>query len=229
MQSALQMPDLHAPSRPRRSRVDPDHHDQPAQHADQAVPSTCSTTPATTGDANSEITALSNTRFLVDERDGRPSSRSPAKTLYEADINGATDVSNLEINGLSPEAFVGADATNAALTALTTAGVHVAQRQPYLQVGTLVSQLDPTGAFFGHDKVEGVATTDAGQTLYLSNDDDFGIDYIGNCGDAAPCPEADGTWAVHQKVIPATGQEDSGEILEVDTTKLPGRAQDRRR
>ena len=176
--------------------------------------------PATTGDANSEITALSNTRFLVDERDGNFEPFA-GKTLYEVDINGATDVSNLEINGLSPEAFVGADDTNTALTALTAAGVHVAQKQPYLQVGTLLSQLDPTGAFFGHDKVEGVATTDAGQTLYLSNDDDFGIDYIGNCGDAAPCPEADGTWAVHQKVIPATGQEDSGEILEVDTTKLP--------
>jgi hypothetical protein len=26
---------------------------------------------------------------------------------------------------------------------------------------------------------------------------------------------------VHQKVTPATGQEDGGEILEVDTTKLP--------
>jgi hypothetical protein len=176
--------------------------------------------PATTGDANSEITALSNTRFLVDERDGNfePFAN---KTLYEVDINGATDVSNLEINGLSPEAFVGADDTDTALTALTAAGVHVAQKQPYLQVGTLLSQLDPTGALFGHDKVEGVATTDAGQTLYLSNDDDFGIDYIGSCGDAAPCPEADGSWAVHQKVIPATGQEDSGEILEVDTTKLP--------
>jgi hypothetical protein len=176
--------------------------------------------PATTGDANSEITALSDTRFLVDERDGNFEPFA-GKTLYEVDINGATDVSNLEINGLSPETFLGADDTDTALTALTAAGVNVAQKQPYLQVGTLLSQLDPTGAFFGHDKVEGVATTDAGQTLYLSNDDDFGIDYIGNCGDAAPCPETDGSWAVHQKVIPATGQEDSGEILEVDTTKLP--------
>ena len=75
--------------------------------------------------------------------------------------------------------------------------------------------------FFGHDKVEGVATTDAGKTLYLSNDDDFGIDYIGDNGDANPIPDPDGTWGVHQKVLPATGQEDNGEILKVDTTKLP--------
>jgi hypothetical protein len=176
--------------------------------------------PATTGDANSEITALSNTKFLVDERDGNfePFAQ---KTLYEVDINGATDVSNLTIDGKSPEAFVGTDGTNAALAALSTAGVHVAQKQPYLQVGTLLSQLDPNGALFGHDKVEGVATADGGKTLYLSNDDDFGIDYIGDNGDASPLPDADGTWGVHQKMLPATGKEDNGEILKVDTTKLP--------
>ena len=168
--------------------------------------------PATTGDANSEITALSNTKFLVDERDGNfePFAQ---KTLYEVDINGATDVSGLTIGGKSPEAFVGTDGTNAALAALTGAGVHVAQKQPYLNVGTLVSQLDPSGAFFAHDKVEGVATTDAGKTLYLSNDDDFGIDTI--------VVDPDGKWTVHQKVLPPTGQIDNGEILKVDTTKLP--------
>ena len=89
----------------------------------------------------------------------------------------------------------------------------MAQKQPYLQVGTLVTQLDPSGKLFGHDKVEGVATTDGGKTLYLSNDDDFGIDTI--------AVDPDGTWTVHQKVLPATGQPDNGEILKVDTTKLP--------
>ncbi|MBV2356954.1 esterase-like activity of phytase family protein [Streptomyces sp. J2-1] len=168
--------------------------------------------PATTGAANSEITALSATKFLVDERDGgyEPFAQ---KNLYEVDINGATDVSDLKIDGKTPEGFLGAANTNAALTALTGAGVHVAQKQPYLNVGTLVSQLDPTGAFFGHDKVEGVATTDAGKTLYLSNDDDFGIDNI--------AVDPDGKWTVHQKVLPSTGKGDNGEILRVDTTKLP--------
>jgi hypothetical protein len=168
--------------------------------------------PATTGNANSEITALSNTKFLIDERDGNfePFAQ---KTLYEVDINGATDVGGLTIGGESPEAFVGTDGTNAALAALTSAGVHVAQKQPYLNVGTLVSQLDPSGAFFSHDKVEGVAAANAGKTLYLSNDDDFGIDTI--------AVDPDGKWTVHQKVLPPTGQSDNGEILKVDTTKLP--------
>jgi hypothetical protein len=107
--------------------------------------------PAVTGDAVSEITALSNTRFLIDERDGNfePFAN---KTLYEVDTNGATDITGLTINGLSPEGFVGADDTKTALAALTAAGVRVAQKQPYLQVGSLVSQLDPTGGFFGHDR-----------------------------------------------------------------------------
>lgn len=168
--------------------------------------------PASTGDANSEITALSGTRFLVDERDGafEPFAH---KTLYEVDIDGATDMSGLTLGGKSPEALIGTAGTNAALAVLTGAGVHVAQKRSYLDVGALVSQLDPSGAFFGHDKVEGVATTNAGRTLYLSNDDDFGIDTI--------AVDPDGKWTVHQKVLPPTGQEDNGEILKVDTTKLP--------
>ncbi|MFC4242840.1 esterase-like activity of phytase family protein [Gryllotalpicola reticulitermitis] len=176
--------------------------------------------PATTGDAISEITALSNTKFLLDERDGNfePFAN---KTLYEVDLNGATDVTGLSIQGKSPEAFVGTDTTDQALAALTAAGVQVAQKQPYVQVGTLLSELDPTGKLFGHDKIEGVATTDAGKTLYLSNDDDFGIDYIGDNGDANPQPDADGTWGVHLKTLPATGEQDNGEILKIDTTKLP--------
>jgi hypothetical protein len=176
--------------------------------------------PATTGDAVSEITALSSTKFLVDERDGNVEPFAN-KDLYEIDLNGATDVSTLPAGAKSPEALVGADGTNTALQVLTAAGIQVAQKQPYLQLGQLVSQLDPTGKLFGHDKVEGVATTDAGKTLFLSNDDDFGIDYIGNNGDDSPQPDADGTWGVHQKTLPATGAEDDGEILQVDTTKLP--------
>ncbi|NEA34837.1 esterase-like activity of phytase family protein [Streptomyces sp. SID13031] len=168
--------------------------------------------PQTTGGAASEITALTNTKFLIDERDGNfePFAQ---KSLNAVDINGATDVSGLTIGGKSPEAFVGAAGTNAALAALTKAGVNVAQKQPSVNVGMLVSQLDPTGRFFAHDKVEGVATTDGGRTLYLSNDDDFGIDTI--------VVDPDGKWTVHQKVLPPTGQTDNAEILKIDTTKLP--------
>jgi hypothetical protein len=118
---------------------------------------TCWTTRRPSGAANSETTALSSPKFLIDERDGNfdPFAQ---KTLCVLDTNGATDVSNLKIDGKSPEAFVGAVGTNAALAALTGTGVQVAQKQPYLDVGMLASRLDPTGKFIAHDKVEGVAT-----------------------------------------------------------------------
>lgn len=168
--------------------------------------------PATTGDANSEITALPGGKFLVDERDGNfePGAR---KTLYEISLDGATDVSGLQIDGKSPEAYVGTDSTSDATSALAAAGVKVTAKQPYLQAGGLVTQLNPDGKFFGHDKVEGVATTDGGKTLYLSDDDDFGIDTI--------AVDPDGKWTVHAKTLPATGEPDNGEILKVDTGRLP--------
>lgn len=47
----------------------------------------------------------------------------------------------------------------------------------------------------------------------MCNDSDFGIDTFG--------VDPDGKWAVHQKVLPTTGQTENGEILKVDTTRLP--------
>jgi len=168
--------------------------------------------PQLTLDANSEITALSNTTFLVDERDGKfePGAH---KTLYLADIANATDITGLSIGGKSPEAYVGAALTANAQALLAAANVQVATKQTFVALGDLVSQLNPAGRFFAHDKVEGVATTDGGRTLYISNDDDFAIDTIS--------VDPDGAWRVHQKTLPSTGQPDFGEILKVDVTKLP--------
>ncbi|HVV18941.1 MAG TPA: esterase-like activity of phytase family protein, partial [Pseudonocardiaceae bacterium] len=77
--------------------------------------------------------------------------------------------------------------------------------------GGLVSSLDPTGGFFGHDKVEGVAALDHGRTIVLSNDSDFGVDGLAN--DAPP-------FQLHAKILP-NGQQDDGEFLAIDTTRLP--------
>ena len=168
--------------------------------------------PKTTGDANSEITALTNTTFLMDERDGNfePGAH---KTLYKIDLSAATDISGMTIGGLSPEAYIGTAGTAAAQALLASAGIQVATKTPYVAIGDLVTQLDPTGALYAHDKVEGVATTDGGRTLYVSNDNDFGIDTI--------VVDPSGLWTVHQKTLPPTGQVDNGVILKIDTTKLP--------
>ena len=57
------------------------------------------------------------------------------------------------------------------------------------------------------------ATTNGGKTLWISNDNDFGIDTI--------AVDPSGLWTVHQKVLPPTGEVDDGVILKVDMTKLP--------
>ena len=216
------------------------------------------TDPGTTGSAVSEITALSDTKFLVDERDGNQGEPGHAafKDLYEIDLTGATDVlpgasytfqsgstsvldttkpQGLLVGGKSIEAYVGAASTAQAELLLAQASLQPVSKTPYLEIGTLLNQLDPTGAFFSHDKIEGVATTDGGRTVYLSNDSDFGMDHLlgqdeaaceasGESDTTACAPVKDpatGQYLVHQKTLDASGVVDDGEVLEVNVAKLP--------
>jgi hypothetical protein len=184
------------------------------------------TDPKTNAGAVSEITALSNTKFVVDERDGKFEPNA-FKQLYAIDISNATDVGpssklpgatyNASKGGLlvgsaqqSIEAFVGTADTAAATTALATVGITPVTKKTDVDLGALLTKLDPTGGFFGHDKVEGVATTDGGRTLVVSNDNDFGIDGVSNT--TAP-------YQLHAKLLP-NGQQDDGQYLAIDTTKL---------
>ena len=216
------------------------------------------TDPGKTGSAVSEITALSGTKFLVDERDGNQGEPGQAafKDLYEIDLTGATDVlkgatysfqqgsstaldltkpQGLLVSGKSIEAYVGAATTAQAELLLAQAGIQPVSKTPYLEVGTLLNQIDPSGAFFSHDKIEGVATTDGGRTVYLSNDSDFGMDHLlgqdeaaceasGETDTTACTPVKDpvtGQYLVHQKTLDASGVVDDGEVLKVDVSKLP--------
>jgi hypothetical protein len=206
------------------------------------------TNPATTGSAVSEITALSDTKFLVDERDGNQGEPGQAafKDLYEIDLTGATDIKGDGVNPLgytvatpsgprSIDAYVGDAPTAKAELLLEQAGITPVSKTPYLEIGTLLNQLDPSGALFSHDKIEGVATTDGGRTLYLSNDSDFGMDHLLGQNEAAceASGETDttacapvkspttGKYLVHQKTLDASGVVDDGEVLRVDMSKLP--------
>jgi hypothetical protein len=216
------------------------------------------TNPATTGSAVSEITAVSDTKFLVDERDGNQGEPGQAafKDLYEIDLTGATDVlkgatytfqagsttqlditepQGLLVSGKSIEGYVGDSDTSEAELLLAQAGIQPVSKTPYLEVGTLLNQLDPSGAFFSHDKIEGVATADGGKTLYLSNDSDFGMDHLLGQDEAAceasgetdttacsPVKSATtGKYLVHQKTLDASGVVDDGEVVKVDVSKLP--------
>jgi hypothetical protein len=200
--------------------------------------------PGTTGSAVSEITALSSTKLLVDERDGNQGEPGAAafKDLYLIDLSGATDVQGdghnplgYTIGGKSIEAYVGDAPTAKAEYLLQQAGVTPVSKAPYVEIGSLLNQLDPSGALFSHDKIEGVATPDGGKTVYLSNDSDFGMDHLlgqdeaaceaSGLTDTTACsPVKDpqtGQYLVHQKTLDASGVVDDGEILKVDVSRLP--------
>jgi hypothetical protein len=192
--------------------------------------------PATNSGAVSEITALSDRTFLVDERDGafEPGAY---KKLFKIDISGATDVGPSasvpgavydagkggllvgsadqtaagQTAGRTIDAYVGADDTTTARTALASVGITPVAKTQGLDLGGLLTGLDPSGGFFGHDKIEGVATTDGGRTIVVSNDSDFGVD--GTTNTTPP-------YQLHVKTLP-NGRQDDGEYLAIDTTRLP--------
>ncbi|ATY10075.1 3-phytase [Amycolatopsis sp. AA4] len=225
MQSALQQPDLtKKPSKVPALRIVTVDLKTRATHEYAYLLDN----PDETGTAVSEITALSSTRFLVDERDGK-AEPGAYKKLFEIDLSKATDLGPaakvpgatydaakgglLVDGGKSIEAYVGKATTAEAADALAKVGMTPVAKKLFLDVGGLVTGLDPSGGFFGHDKVEGVATTDGGRTVVISNDSDFGIDGVANS--AAP-------YALHAKTQP-NGRPDDGEYLQVDLAKLPAR------
>jgi len=214
MQSALQTPDLTAkPAKVTTLRIVTVDLRTKATHEYLYLLDN----PGTTSSAVSEITALSNTSFLVDERDGN-FEPGAYKKLWQISLTGATDVGpastvpgttydatkgGLLVGGMSIDQLVGTDSTAAALAALQAKGVQPVSKALNLDLGALVSGLDPSGGFFGHDKIEGVTTLDGGRTIVVSNDSDFGI--IGVTTDTPP-------FTLEPKLLP-NGQQDDGEFL----------------
>jgi hypothetical protein len=192
------------------------------------------TDPAKNSGAVSEITALSNTKFVVDERDGNFENDPTAfKELYAIDISNATDVGpKSKVAGATYDPTKGGllvgpkqqsidDFVTAAgkaldtadsTTALASVGITPVAKSLDVDLSGLIRKLDPTGDFFGHDKVEGVATTDKGKTLVVSNDSDFGI--IG-----VTSPTGNAPWTLTPKILP-NGTQDDGQFLSIDTSKI---------
>jgi hypothetical protein len=179
--------------------------------------------------AVSEIAALSNTEFLVDERDGELQPGG-SKKIYVADISNATDVGpnatvpgatyradagGLQVDGKPIETLVGVSTDTAAVDRLKALGITVAAKTLKLDLGALLTELNDKGEFFGHDKIEGLATPDGGTTLVIANDSDFGLAGI----DSETPP-----FKLKPKIL-ANGRPDTGEFLVVDTTKLPAKTQ----
>lgn len=177
----------------------------------------------------SEITALSNTEFLVLERDNSfPASA--LKKVFRINLTGATDVGPLHavpgavyegtgdkrgilFAGKSLEATVGLASAAGATTTLAGLGVTPVSKALHFDIGSTLAGLDAAGRFFGHDKMEGISIANGGDLIYIANDSDFGIDALSN---AAP------PFTFRTKVSPATPTvRDRAEILAVDRTRLP--------
>ncbi|MBN9184610.1 MAG: esterase-like activity of phytase family protein [Microbacterium sp.] len=189
--------------------------------------------PAANGTAVSEITAISATRFLVDERDGKMEPGA-YKKVYEIDLAAATDIGpaarvagahydptyGLEVAGVGPLEFLFTDKSQSpdGTAILTAHHITPVSKKPALDLGALITRLDPTGGFFGHDKVEGIDLFDNGRKLLVSNDSDFGIDGLSDAA-GAPSSTVAPPFTLHAKTLP-NGQQDDGAYLVVDLAKV---------
>jgi hypothetical protein len=122
----------------------------------------------------SEIEAISPTRFIVVERDGKflndsIGGASVQKKLYMIDIAGATDVSDPS-NG-AKGLQVGPVGNQKTLEQLSVADFATNHIVPVKK--TLIVDMLAFG--YTHDKAEGITIIDEGRTIAVSNDDDFGV------------------------------------------------------
>ena len=123
--------------------------------------------------AVSEILAVSDTEFLVLERDGLfAGSGTVRKGIYRISISGATDVSD-PADGPLGRLYAGK--TVDAL--LNRAGLDGAAIRPVSK--TLAVDLMALAVTYPHDKPEGLALVHGGKTLVVVNDDDFGVTGLG--------------------------------------------------
>lgn len=136
----------------------------------------------------SEILAVNNTTFLTLERDGdyggAPTSPSTFKKVFKIDISQATDISDVA-NSAAGKLFGGKTPEQLKdLAGLQTAGIIPVTKTVVLDL------LKDLPSVYPHDKAEGMTLVN-GNTLVISNDDDFGV-IPGDKGSFAP------------KILPAT-------------------------
>jgi len=118
-----------------------------------------------TGTAISEITAISNTTFLVLERDGKTPGKDQGiiKKIYKIDITNATDVYDAAENGKLINNKTIEQLTKDELIA---AGIKPVSKEEIFDIMSIPN--------YPHDKPEGIVILD-NNTIALVNDDDFGI------------------------------------------------------
>jgi hypothetical protein len=130
----------------------------------------------TTGSGVSEICALNQHEFLVDERDGHGRAngdKAKVKQLFKIDLDGATDVSGMD--GTEAAAYAVPKTLFADLVkSLTAAG---------MSAGDIPAKIE--GVAIGPDVREGQATV---HTLWIANDNDFLQTVADSDGNQIPNP-----------------------------------------
>lgn len=127
--------------------------------------------------ANSEIVAMSSTKFLVIERDGKFLSKDSAaqKKVYQIDLATGTDLESLYGNGLTQDAKLGLMVQGKTVeetvlekgwNGLADAGIVPVSKKLAVDMVQAVS--------YPHDKMEGLWLIDE-KTLGVLNDDDFAV------------------------------------------------------
>jgi hypothetical protein len=144
--------------------------------------------------AISEITAVTNTTFLVLERDGEYGTEANKSTLfkrvYKIDLAGATDISD-PANGANGKLYGGKTVEELkTAVALQANGITPVTKTLALDLATETSPVYP------HDKAEGIALISP-TLLAVSNDDDFGVT---------------GTGTYTAKILPATNTIDKNRM-----------------
>ena len=118
----------------------------------------------------SEIAAVTNTTFIISERDqlfpGDPKSPSKLKRIYKIDISGATDISD-PADGANGRLVNGKTLEQLSEAQLKDAGIAAVSKE-------LVADLLALPGGYPHDKSEGLAVI-SDTMIAVSNDDDFGI------------------------------------------------------
>jgi hypothetical protein len=117
----------------------------------------------TTGSGVSEIVALNQHEFLVDERDGKgrgDGSKAKVKQIFKIDLAGAVDITGMD----------GATAAQNAVSKTLFLDVVAALTAPPVSMDTRLIPSKLEGLAFGPDVVNGTTTM---HTLWVANDNDF--------------------------------------------------------
>lgn len=145
-------------------------------------------------DSVCDITPISNTEFLVIERDGKFGSEGGLKKVYRINLSGASDVSGSDFTAVD-----GMKINNKTLEQSTWDEINAAGLKPVTKTLAvdLVSKIG-----YEHDKFEGIVYL-GNNKLAVFNDDDFGV-------------ADDGNGNPKTKILPKTGKQDKGTIYIVD-------------